>query len=320
MDYKKYIVICFMFIFSNASFADWAFEITNIEETGYDSVKVDYSKPIDKNVEGDYYLIEDLEIVEKTVRDYNNKNKLIVTLNDDLEADKNYILLSIVWAEGNISFTLPEDFRGLELMNESVLSFDSQGIEYIKVVDSQNLEIFYTSEISKDVSIKMIKNIYSSSSSFVWDESVSLSFDEDLLSFSEYTLAVWWDIASTEWDLLMLSDSIKPFTVWDLSRFDEPVEIPEEPIVEDSNNEENIIEDIANEENIENDADNEPVKQEEPKAVVEEKIEEEPKDVVEVAHNDWTHLPNSWPKETALILLAMLLWILFTFKNQLIKQ
>lgn len=202
-----------------------------------------------------FRLIEDSDNISSINRDYNDTNKAIVNLSSELKWESSYILLSILWASGNIAFSTPSDFIGLEILNEDVLGEKTQEIEKIKITNSSQIEVYFTSEIEEDLSMKIIRDIeIITIPTWSITNEIMTSLPKSLESFTNYTLAVV-DAKSVNGDTVSVDNTLFDFRTGDYSELQETVQEMSEKeetfqVMELAHREDNKLPDSGTKENI----------------------------------------------------------------------
>lgn len=256
--YKKVVAVGLLsatLVSTTSAFGDFA--PISAKEVDLKTIEVEFSENLKKDAELSLKVIESWEYIAKVTRDYNHKNKALVELSNELEPNTNYILLGILGAAGNISFSLPSEFSDLELMNERVLNPDNQDIEMINVKSPSEVEVTFTSEIKEDISMKLIKNIDVVFSEIKTDKVASIILDKDLQSHTDYTIAVM-SATSESWAKVYSAHSLLDFRTWDTSSFqikqEEMVQVSEEDKPKDlmdmAHRDDNKLPDSGTKENI----------------------------------------------------------------------
>lgn len=101
----------------------------------------------DVSVEGDVKILKDIP-VSFSVKDAENLKKVLINLSSDLTANTSYSLISILWANWNIDFSI-WDFLQWEISNLHLLA-NEEWIEKIDILDSRTMELYFTNDLSDD--------------------------------------------------------------------------------------------------------------------------------------------------------------------------
>ena len=100
----------------------FAASVENIEVVDSKNINVLFDTGVvlpEWDIDSDIKVLKDIAISFSS-KDLEDEFKLILDLNGELKTNAKYSLLSILWPEWNIDFTLAEAIDGLEIINDIV--------------------------------------------------------------------------------------------------------------------------------------------------------------------------------------------------------
>ncbi|NDK09906.1 hypothetical protein GW846_03945 [Candidatus Gracilibacteria bacterium] len=98
------------------------------------------------NVDAEITVLSDMKI-RGAVLSADNAKKIDILLDNPLQANTSYSLLTINGAEGSIDFTTPAGVEGF--IQENISSIQSDDIDMIEVIDSRTLTVTYIQDLSE---------------------------------------------------------------------------------------------------------------------------------------------------------------------------
>lgn len=181
-----WLILWFLFV-GNVSAAT----IDKIEAIDNNTIEVTASEDIvfsDVNVEGDVKLLKDIP-VSFSALDVENTKKVLINLWDHLMAETSYSLISILWAEGNIDFTIGQ-YLEWEISNDNIDSED-KWIQKINIVDSRTIELFFTYWLEDDTfEFKILSEIQTDWLNSEWNNKLSLDVTRALQNSTSYIFMI----------------------------------------------------------------------------------------------------------------------------------
>ena len=137
------LILAFFFNTANAANID-TIEVVNTKNV---DLQLSTDITLGDTVEGEIKILKDINVTFAS-KDFNDATKVALTLNEDLQTQKNYSLLSIFGADGNIDFRTTDSLDNVEIMNDMLPT--EQGIVKVIVKDSRTLEVIFLSELEED--------------------------------------------------------------------------------------------------------------------------------------------------------------------------
>lgn len=183
--WKVLVAICLTMLLSNSVYAA---NIDNISVSNSHTIQLEMSEDIalDNSVEWDFKILKDI-LVSFVTKDYNDSNKLILTLDEDLEANTAYSLLGIYGVDGNMEFHTPDMLNGVEIMNKEIPT--EQGILRIIIQDTRTLEVFFQAPLEEEeFDFKLFNELAINKVEYTGGQTLSLTTKHALPSNSQFML------------------------------------------------------------------------------------------------------------------------------------
>jgi len=271
----------------------FAASVENIEVVDSKNINVLFDTGVvlpEWDIDSDIKVLKDIAISFSS-KDLEDEFKLILDLNGELKTNAKYSLLSILWPEWNIDFTLAEAIDGLEIINDIVP--EGQWVTKVVIKDSKTIELFYNNAITEEEFEFKLLSESTISSLTAKDNSISVQFVNDLSEYSNYILMLL-SVTDRFWAELTFDEDLQDFNT---ETFVVAEEIEEEPIVEDL-----------------------PVIEETTETVIEETTDndEDEWNLEEISLNAAT-TPDTWASTWVLLMLTLITNIWIFFRKKLIK-
>jgi len=271
----------------------FAASVENIEVVDSKNINVLFDTGVvlpEWDIDSDIKVLKDIAISFSS-KDLEDEFKLILDLNGELKTNAKYSLLSILWPEWNIDFTLAEAIDGLEIINDIVP--EGQWVTKVVIKDSKTIELFYNNAITEEEFEFKLLSESTISSLTAKDNSISVQFVNDLSEYSNYILMLL-SVTDRFWAKLTFDEDLQDFNT---ETFVVAEEIEEEPIVEDL-----------------------PVIEETTETVIEETTDndEDEWNLEEISLNAAT-TPDTWASTWVLLMLTLITNIWIFFRKKLIK-
>lgn len=299
-------LLIFLLSFFVANSVHW-YEVQNI--TPVDIKKIEFSVapevsfPTDK-VSWEIKILRDLEI-NYSSKDFNDSNKILINLKNELIPNRSYNLLSVFWVDWNIDFTLWDELSLFDIENpENILWI--QWISRLLIMDPRNIEVYFNEPIDEsEFEFKIFRESLVEDITNTWSWALSINLNDELDKNSKYLFMLISLKDATGIDLTFLEeiyDFSTPIDLW------EKKEEPKEEIIEE------VVEEIIEEDPI----------------LVEEVVEEDPMLVEEVSEETMSWelddvalnaaiTPKSWPETWVLIFLTAIVNIFIFARKKLVK-
>lgn len=279
---NKLILFILIFLFnSNLSYAASIDKINVIDENNLNfNLSQDVFLP-EWKLDSELKVMKDINI-SFVSKDFEDKNKLILNLTNDLKENQTYSLITILWPEGNFDFETWLIINDFEIQNSIKQEAWKQWINRLIIVNSRTIELYYNNIITEDELEFKLFNELSVNKIEVLNNNVNILLEDKLEKLSNYILMIL-SIKDNYWNYIKLDEDL-----YELS----------------TTNNLKISDDKS-----ENIASNE--------VLPEEKIEEWT--IVDVALNS-AETPDTWPETTVLIMLTIILNTIFIFRKKFIKK
>lgn len=190
------------------------------------------------NVNWDIKVLKDI-LVSFAVRDINDYNKVILTLEEDLEMLTNYNLLTIFGANGNIDFKTEKSLEDVEIMN--AFQPEDQWIAKIVTVNDRTLEVYFKNPVEDtEFEFKIFSEIFVDSITNTGTKSVKLHLENAVTSYSQYMLMIL-SLQDANLKNLKFEEELYNFeTLWSVEVIKEDA-----PTIDDNGDEVTELENIA---------------------------------------------------------------------------
>lgn len=158
----------------------------------------------------DIKVLEDISI-SLSSKDFDELDKVVLTLDNDLKINSSYSLLSIFWADWSIDFEIWDDLLGLELTNPEKINISEQWILKVKVVDSKTVEVYFNEDLEWDeFEFKLLKEVTIEWLSSLWENKVIIKSIDTLTASTDYMLVIV-SVSDTTWLELDFDEDIFDF-------------------------------------------------------------------------------------------------------------
>ena len=179
-----------LFITSVVTNTAYAASIENIDVINSHEIQLTLSNDVtvSEAVTWDVKVLKDI-LVSFATRDLNDHNKVILTLEEDLEMLTNYNLLTIFGANGNIDFRTEKSLIDVEIQN--MYQPQDQGIVKIVTVDERTLEVYFKNPVEDtDFEFKIFSENFVDTISYTGPQGVKLHLEKAVSSHSQYMLMI----------------------------------------------------------------------------------------------------------------------------------
>lgn len=231
-----YVFSLFVFITGTAHSAN----IQRVDVLNSHELEVHFSPDVEfgEKTQGDIKVLKDI-IVSFATRDINDHNKVILTLEENLNMLTNYNLLSIYGADGNIDFKTEKYLSDVEIKNS--FQPDNQGIVKVITVDERTLEVYFKYPVEDtDFEFKLFSENFVDSIKYSTPQSLKLHLDKSIETNSQYMLMVL-SLKDSLFSTIALDEDLFNFqTMGSVEQVKEDA-----PIIDDNGEEVQELEDIA---------------------------------------------------------------------------
>ena len=303
---NKIFVIIVLFLFNcNLSYAS---SINNITVVNENNISFEVSNDVllmEWKVETEIKVMKDINI-SFVSKDFENKNKLILNLSDQLQKNSSYSLITILWPDGNIDFKTESSLSDKEIINNLETENSSQWINKLVIKNSKIIELYFNNIIEEDeLEFKLFNELNINDVKVSSNNKLDINLTNNLVKSSNYILMIlsmndnYWNFIKFDEDLYDISTKEE---IKDLNKKEpitEPITEPIEELIDKPVDE--LIDD-----NIENQVEKEVTK-----------IENE--SIEDFALNS-AETPDTWPETTVLIFLTLLINSMFFIRKKVIKK
>jgi hypothetical protein len=152
------------------------------------------------NNDGQLKVLKDVK-VSYSAKDLANNKKIILNLSNDFKVHTSYSLISVMWAEWDIDFTIWSSLVW-EIVNPSISGNDIVWIKKINIIDKRTLELYYVQDLQEDIfEYKILSELGISSQLSSWDNKLILNINKDLENNTDYIVMIV-SIEDTLWNNL----------------------------------------------------------------------------------------------------------------------
>ena len=183
-------IIFLLFITSVITNTTHAATLENIEVMNSHEIQLSLSSDVtlSEAITGDVKVLKDI-LVSFATRDINDHNKVILTLEEDLQMLTNYNLLTIFGANWNIDFRTEKSLLDVEIPN--MYQPKDQGIVKIVTVDERTLEVYFKNLVDdSDFEFKVFSEIFVDTISYTGPQELKLHLKKAIMSHSQYMLMI----------------------------------------------------------------------------------------------------------------------------------
>ncbi len=263
-------------------------------------------------------------------QDEEDEYTAVLTLDEPLEKDTEYSLLTVFGADGSIDFKTSESLDGIEILNSETDDI-GQYIESIMIVDANSMKVTYNEELTgEDLEFKLLSDIEVASISNIDTSTMAVHLSSEMKASKNYIFmvlslqdALSQDVELEEW--------IYNFVTWEKlkrpSMIAEPTEVVEVISEEVSNEIEEDLNaaykelDIPEESNDLLDADIDGVVEqavEDEEALIEEQTQQEEaqENTLESVALSATITPETGAETTLLIILTLFINTFYYFSRR----
>lgn len=137
--------------------------IDKIDAISNSTIELEASQDVifsDVKVNWDVKLLKDIP-VSLSIKDSEDMKKVVINLLGDLYANTSYSLISILWANWNIDFTIWE-FLEWEIVNPNLVEGE-EWIVKVNIIDSRTMELYFTSDLTEETfEFKILSEVWTS--------------------------------------------------------------------------------------------------------------------------------------------------------------
>lgn len=162
----------------------------------------------------DIKILKDVSI-SMSSKDFEELDKVVVTLDNNLEKNSNYSLLSIFWADWSIDFKTWDNVSWVDLNNPESINISEQWIVKVSIKDPKTIEVYFNAELEwEEFEFKLLEEVTIESLSSIWENTIIVKSTDTLESSTDYMLVL---VSLTDWNGLELSfdEDIFDFTTED---------------------------------------------------------------------------------------------------------
>lgn len=160
-------------------------------------------------IDWDISIIKDIEVTYAQV-DYENPNKVVANLSNDLKTGESYNFLWAYWADWDMDFTIWESLTW-EIDNVYYDDF-SKSIEKINILDPRTIEIYYNYEVSSQIlEYKLLSELSSESYFWSWDNIIEVNLEDSLEKSTNYMVMIS-GLYDLDWNLVNFEDYLYEFS------------------------------------------------------------------------------------------------------------
>jgi len=186
--------------------------IDKIEALNNSSVELTANPEIifsDVEVNWEVKILRDIP-VSFSVKDAENLKKVLINLSSDLKSNTSYSLISILWANWNIDFTI-WDFLQWEIENTNLLIWE-EWIEKVDIVDSRTMELYFSNDLTEDLfEFKILSEIKTNWLTSEWNNKIQLEVTSALENSTNYIIMIL-SLDDVNWDSITFNEDLLDFT------------------------------------------------------------------------------------------------------------
>lgn len=185
--FKTIFLLCITWIITNTAYTANVDSINVINSHEID-LSLSQDVTLSEDIAGDVKVLKDI-LVSFATRDISDYNKVILTLEEDLQMLTNYNLLTIFGANWNIDFKTEKSLYDVEIVN--LYQPQDQWIVKIVTVDERTLEVYFKNPVDdSDFEFKIFSEIFVETISYINEQSLKLNLEKSIVSHSQYLLLI----------------------------------------------------------------------------------------------------------------------------------
>jgi len=254
-------------------------------------------------------------------QDEENDNVAILTLDEVLEKNTEYSLLTVFGADGSIDFKTGDVLEDIEIINPETDEI-GQSIESITLVDVNTIKVTYVEDIEwEELEFKLLSEIWVDGISGVDEDTVNVKLTVDIKSDKNYILMVLalQDALSQDVDLEEgIYDFMAPTEITTISEPTEEVVENTEEVIDETQEVSNEVEDELNAAyNLLEPEESTDLLEKDVEAVVEKAVEEEKAErTLEAVAMSATVTPETGAETWVLIMLTLFINTFYYFSRR----
>lgn len=204
---KTIFLISILNIITHTAYAS---SVDSIDVLNSHEIDLRLSQDVDisDNITWDVKVLKDI-LVSFSVRDVNDYNKVILSLEEDLNILTYYNLLTIFGADGNIDFKTETTLGDIEIMNS--FQPQNQGIAKVITIDERTLEVYFKHPVEDtEFEFKIFSEIFVDSISNNGDQTIKLQLNNAITSNSQYMLMIL-SLQDANWQNISFEEELYNF-------------------------------------------------------------------------------------------------------------
>ena len=187
-------------------------------------------------VDSEIKFFKDIEITFVS-KDFNDQNKLILNLASDLQLNKTYSLLTIIWPEINLDFVTWISLEDFEISNKENTNLQTQWLNRIVIKDSKTLELYFNNVLQEEeFEFKLLNELNIQSLTSNLNNKISLVLDDNIETLSIYLIMIL-SVKDNIWNEVIFDEDLYELnTTQDLeiANTQEKINLEEDNVTEDT--------------------------------------------------------------------------------------
>ena len=188
-------------------YASWAYDLTSIKATTKKTIELQLNNNINKVLNQ-----SDLEVYKPMTNKASKleEKKVLLELDNPIEKNSSYSLLSISDLNWSIIFNTDDNFIGKEIKNND-LDSKSEGIKSVLIKDANHIEINFLQNVNWNLEFQLLKSLdIKDVFSISWTDKIKAILKNNMLDNTRYLGTISY-IADNNWNKIDISNGVNYF-------------------------------------------------------------------------------------------------------------
>lgn len=243
-------------------------------------------------------------------KDFNDQNKLILNLTEDLKINTPYNLLTIVWPDANMDFVTWVSLENFEILNTENSDWKTQWLNRILVKDSKTIELYFNDIIEEEeFEFKILNELNIEKLTSTWSSDISILLKDKIEKLSNYLIMIL-SIKDSAWNEVIFDEDLYELKTTEDLKVTEDLKTPGDS---------KTTSDLKKSEDIKTNILQEKLKEDAVVGSSTGNIIKEDKTTLESVALNSAETPDTWPETTVLIMLTFIINSIFFMRKKFLK-
>lgn len=243
-------------------------------------------------------------------KDFNDQNKLILNLTEDLKINTPYNLLTIVWPDANMDFVTWVSLENFEILNTENSDWKTQWLNRIVIKDSKTLELYFNDIIEEDeFEFKILNELNIEKLTSTWSSDISILLKDKIEKLSNYLIMIL-SIKDSAWNEVIFDEDLYELKTTEDLKVTEDLKTPGDS---------KTTSDLKTSEDLKINLLQEKLKEDAVVGSSTGNIINEDKTTLESVALNSAETPDTWPETTVLIMLTFIINSIFFMRKKFLK-